>query len=60
MHRSELGELEMMMWLSEDEVVSLISRPGTEESRPGIVRDNSMLDRFLVFARFREGAGEFR
>ena len=47
--------------LSEAELQSLTERPGTDATRPGIVRGNSMLDRFLNFARFRgDVSGEFR
>ena len=57
----ELAEMERVLVLSEAELQSLTERPGTDATRPGIVRGNSMLDRFLNFARFRgDTSGEFR
>jgi hypothetical protein len=52
--------MERVLRLSEAELRALVERPGTEASRPAIVRGNSLLDRFLNYVRWTEGASEFR
>ena len=56
----ELSEMERVLWLTESELLGLIRRPGADGSRPFMAQKNTMLDRFLNYARFRGGAGEFR
>jgi succinate dehydrogenase flavin-adding protein (antitoxin of CptAB toxin-antitoxin module) len=56
----ELGEVERMLRLTEAELLKLKQRPGVDELRPRFVRGNTMLDRFLNFARFYDEASEFR
>ena len=56
----ELSEVESILALAEEQLAELRRWPGADESRPSVVRGNSMLDRFLNYARFSDSEREFR
>ena len=56
----ELGQFDTLLRLDDEELNILIERPGAPEERHPFLKDNYTLDRFLGFARFKSGTGEYR
>ena len=57
---TELSEFDHILRLDDTDLNNLIERPGSPEERHPYLQSNFTLDRFLNFARFKSGAGEYR
>ena len=60
MLEEELSEFDTVLRLDDEALTRLISRPGAQEERHKLLQNNFTLDRFLNFARFKSGTGEYR
>ena len=60
MLEGELSEFDTVLRLDDEDLNGLISRPGAQEERHKLLQNNFTLDRFLNFARFKSGTGEYR
>ena len=60
MLESELSEFDNVLRLDDSQLNLLIERPGAPEERHPFLQSNFTLDRFLSFARFKTGTGEYR
>ncbi len=57
---AELAEMDALLRLDDDTLARLVANPGDPDARPFFARGNFTLERYLNFARFRAGTGEFR
>jgi len=60
MLQEELSDFDNVLRLDDQQLYDLIERPGIPEKRHPLLQSNFTLDRFLNFARFKSGAGEYR
>ena len=60
MLESELSEFDNVLRLDDSQLNLLIERPGAPKERHPFLQSNFTLDRFLSFARFKTGTGEYR